>query len=116
MRWIQATLTFTANQYNAGRKDGHAGVWRVHHCSEVGNPLITRVDKDMMLDDFTRLGQPVLRMMVARPYQKGVIVKPILLALAFNEAARKDRASLNRILYQQPSETIYFGKAAQQHG
>lgn len=116
MRWIQATLTFNALHFNPARR-GKLGVWRVHHCSEVGNPLKIRVDADMLTGEVrdgkhVRLGQPVLRMMVARDLQRGAIVNPLKLALEFNDLARAERDSIRAI--ETGRDLLYFGKAA--HG
>lgn len=111
MKWIQATLTFDPDQYNASRIPSHAGVWRVHHCSEVGNPLKTRVEETRLLPPYPCTTK-VLRLMVARPYQRGAIVKPIKLAREFDEALRVERDCVHRITYQQPGDIIYFGSTA----
>lgn len=105
MKWIQATLTFTPDQVNCGRK-GRLGVWRVRGCSQVSNPLITRID--------TIGGVKLLRLMVARPYQRGVMVKPVNLALEFDAAVRNERTSIEESLHFAARETIYFGEEYRQ--
>lgn len=75
---IQATLVFNCDQIAPYRRN-LCGTWRVHHCSEVANPLSTRVDE--IVDRNVPI--KVLRLMVDRPYRVGVLVNPAKLAIAY---------------------------------
>lgn len=106
MRYIQATLTFDATAVNMGRK-GKLGVWRIARTREVSNPLQMRVD-DFTESKHTPYGnRKVLRMMVARHYQRSAMVSPVKLAMEYLKLRY-----LNTIIYEQSGEIIYFGEAA----
>lgn len=118
MKWIQVSLVFHPEARNVSRPGGF-GVWKVWHCSEVGNPLIIRIDtreRSVLSGCAVRAAiqemEPfkVLRMMSARPYRANVIVNPRKILREYLEACNTERERVRGII--EHKDVIYFGSLA----
>lgn len=90
MEFWMASLTYDPRIYFFGRR----GAWRVHHVTQVGNPLKIRVDKR------PNLGGPILRLHISpadKGLRKGTVCNPRKLLERWFVHARAERERIDRI-------------------